>query len=72
MNVVSLDDGESESVAFEVAGGDTGAHRVDVGGQSGSFSVQQKGIPGFPVLSGVIGVLLGALILGLHRTNVMS
>jgi len=68
----SLDPGESESVLFEVVREDSGTHRVEVEGQSGSFIVNQKGIPGFSTVSVILGILAAAIILGFQRTEIMS
>ena len=55
---------ETTSVSFEVTAGEVGEYSVDVNGLTGSYTV--KGIiPGFPIESVVLSVVLAVLVLWL-------
>lgn len=64
---VTLNPDGSTSVSFEVSTSEEGVYSVDVNGLSGSFEVKkaQTGIPGFPLESIVISVVLAVLVLWL-------
>jgi hypothetical protein len=64
---VTLDPDDSTSVSFEVSPSEEGVYSVDVNGLAGSFEVKkaQTGIPGFPLESIVIGIVLAGFLLWL-------
>jgi len=63
---VTIGPDETTSVSFEVTAGEAGEYSVDVNGMTGSFSV--KGIiPGFPVESIIISIVLAVIVLWLIR-----
>lgn len=57
---VTVDAGESTSVSFDVSATQEGTYSVEIGGLTGSYTVErlQRGIPGFPLESIVISILL--------------
>ena len=66
---VTVEAGESTTVSFEVSAPEEGSYSVDVNGLSGSYEVEkaQTGIPGFPLNSIVISVVLAAAVMWLIR-----
>jgi len=57
---VTLDAGESTSVSFDVSATQEGTYSVEIGGLTGSYTVerQQRGIPGFPIESIILGLAI--------------
>ena len=53
------------TVSFEVSAAEEGAYSVDVNGLSGSYEVRkaQTGIPGFPMESIIVGLVIMLLVL---------
>ena len=66
---VTIGPDETTSVSFEVTAGEAGEYSVDVNGLSGSYDVEkaQTGIPGFPLESIVLSMVLAVLVLWLIR-----
>jgi dienelactone hydrolase len=64
---VTIGPDETTSVSFEVTAGEAGEYSVDVNGLSGSYDVEkaQTGIPGFPLESIVLSMVLAVLLLWL-------
>jgi hypothetical protein len=61
---VTLDPGVTATVSFEVSAAEEGAYSVDVNGLSGSYEVRkaQTGIPGFPMESIIVGLVIMLLV----------
>jgi len=61
---VTIGPDETTSVSFEVTAGEAGEYSVDVNGLTGSYDVEkaQTGIPGFPLESIVISMVLAVLV----------
>ncbi|GAF98629.1 unnamed protein product [marine sediment metagenome] len=64
---VTLGSDESVTVSFEVPATEEGTYSVDINGLSGSYDVEkaQTGIPGFPLESIVLSMVLAVLLLWL-------
>jgi dienelactone hydrolase len=63
--LVTLGPDESVTVSFEVPATEEGTYSVDINGLSGSYDVEkaQTGIPGFPLESIVLSMVLAVLVL---------
>ena len=73
-STVTLDAAESTNVSFDISATQEGPYSVEIGGLTGSFTVNPQepkpkpgGIPGFTIETVFMGIILGAIILWISR-----
>ena len=76
---VTVDAGESTTVSFDVSATQEGAYSVEIGDLTGSYTVYPQepepksgGIPGFTMISVIVGVIAGVIVLSLQRSVMNS
>ena len=70
-STVTVDAGESITVSFDVSDTLEGTYSVEIDGLTGSYTVEklQKGIPGYPYESIMLGLVSGAVLLWILQRN---
>ena len=66
---IFLDVDQTEQVSFMVEDGVEGSYSVDVNGLTGSYEVTKPIIPGYPLWSIALSVILITVILSLKQKN---
>lgn len=76
---VTVDAGESSTISFDVSATQEGTYSVEIGDLTGSYTVNPQepdpksgGIPGFPIISVIVGVIAGVIVLSLQRSVMNS
>ena len=73
-STVTLDAGESTTISFDISATSEGTYSVEIGGLTGGYTVErlQRGIPGFPSESVILGLVSGAVLLWILQRNRIS